>query len=476
MGQERFICGISSADQASLQPDDSPAIRARNAINYIPLKFQIIASNEGDGVVDFNNLLNNFVTLNRDFKSLGLQFYLVNKGDLTILNNTNIHEAPRDFPSEIQALKDPKAVNVFVTKNTYEASNGGTILAYYTKEGDHIVEDNSKVGNNSTLTHEMGHFFSLPHTFFGWEDDPYDEAKHGNPASLTTAPSYGAKVELMDKSNCSTSADKICDTPPDYNFGYTASGCNFNKKIRDSNGDTILTMKNNFMSYFSNCTDFAFTEGQGNAMQNNYSSSFRNYLRSTYEPTTDSIEGNTKLLAPINAQRVEAYNYVDFMWTEVPNATRYYIEVTDGKEVFRGIALTNAYAFTNLKPNKNYVWKVRPYNESFANSKTIINSFKTGSSTTATNELTGVKNFAQIFPNPMQSGTSLGLKVQTGLSGTYKLLVFNSIGQEVFSRNINLSLGENQMLIDGLSLDQGAYFLRLLNEKVDISQKFMVVE
>lgn len=73
-------------------------------------------------------------------------------------------------------------------------------------------------------------------------------------------------------------------------------------------------------------------------MQNDYLGPRRNYLRNGYMPILDTIKEEVKLIAPINAQRVETYNNVPLTWTEVPHATRYFVEVTDGKDVFRAIS------------------------------------------------------------------------------------------------------------------------------------------
>ena len=81
-----------------------------------------------------------------------------------------------------------------------------------------------------TLTHELGHFFNLDHTF----------------SSCGT------------QANCSTTGDRVCDTPPSnspvYNCpsaGSITSGCGTNK---------VLTM--NYMDYTNDACMYMFTPGQ----------------------------------------------------------------------------------------------------------------------------------------------------------------------------------------------------------------------
>ncbi|MEZ4948184.1 MAG: hypothetical protein R2784_02135 [Saprospiraceae bacterium] len=47
----------------------------------------------------------------------------------------------------------------------------------------------------------------------------------------------GSPTELQDGSNCTTAGDKICDTPPDYNFGLI-NGNSCYGGAKDPNGVT----------------------------------------------------------------------------------------------------------------------------------------------------------------------------------------------------------------------------------------------
>ncbi len=105
--------------------------------------------------------------------------------------------------------------------------------------------------NTGTFTHEMGHFFSLPHTF------------------------EGSGTELVDGSNCDTAGDGICDTPADpYVAGdpienYIDGDCNFFNTQTDANGDFYTPDVGNIMSYYK-CGPCGFTWGQLNKMANAY--------------------------------------------------------------------------------------------------------------------------------------------------------------------------------------------------------------
>lgn len=83
-----------------------------------------------------------------------------------------------------------------------------------------------------TLTHELGHFFNLYHTF---QDCG---------------------------SNCNNQGDKVCDTPP---LGTPTYGCPSDGFVPGCNGSTsALTM--NYMDYTNDACMYMFTVGQANRM------------------------------------------------------------------------------------------------------------------------------------------------------------------------------------------------------------------
>lgn len=105
--------------------------------------------------------------------------------------------------------------------------------------------------NTRTFAHELGHFFSLLHTFEG----------NGS--------------ELVDGSNCTTEGDGICDTPADpYTEGeplanYVNADCRFISPLTDANGDYYNPDLGNIMSYYE-CDTCGFSWEQLNKMAQAY--------------------------------------------------------------------------------------------------------------------------------------------------------------------------------------------------------------
>jgi hypothetical protein len=109
--------------------------------------------------------------------------------------------------------------------------------------------------NGSTLAHELGHLFGLPHT-------------HG-----------GSADELVDGSNCATEGDYICDTPadPTLSNSVVSINCIYTGTATDANGMQYVPDPNNIMSYSrKNCRNY-FSPIQYMVINTTYND-YRNYL------------------------------------------------------------------------------------------------------------------------------------------------------------------------------------------------------
>ena len=136
--------------------------------------------------------------------------------------------------------------------------------------------------------------FSLEHTFNGWECGAYNTENVPAP----TSPSCNSPAtERANGSNCETSGDYICYTPPDYNNGLGWGGCDFSLNVLDPQGNAIDPDERNYMSYFLSCPDdeYFFSDQQNAAVQQDLNSFSRNYLRLDPVPTVPVITETTTL-------------------------------------------------------------------------------------------------------------------------------------------------------------------------------------
>ena len=116
-------------------------------------------------------------------------------------------------------------------------SNGATVVistsAFGSGEGCTGYVPSGSYNLGRTLTHELGHFFNLEHTF----------------KACTTA------------SNCATAGDKVCDTPASNAavFGCPAAGA--------TTKCTVKTLTMNYMDYTNDACMYMFTTGQATRMK-----------------------------------------------------------------------------------------------------------------------------------------------------------------------------------------------------------------
>ena len=291
---QKHICGVSHADQDEMvsfiehfnKTANLGSVRSVDPI-YIPIKFHMTSENDGAGRIKGNAMMDQMSVLIEDYKKLGIYLYLQDARP-NYLNSTSIYLNPGNFVNTIVSEKDADAVNIFICENANPPGSdddAGVVLGFYNPQGDYIIIRNNDVLNaTSSLTHEVGHFFALPYTFYGWENVynffgwitsqgqvlPWDVDQFDGMYTDNTCGGSNELAEVMDQSNCTLSADRICDTPPDYNFGFGAGGCSWNSTLRDRKGDVIDPQENNIMSYFGDCDEYVFSDGQVSVMIANF--------------------------------------------------------------------------------------------------------------------------------------------------------------------------------------------------------------
>lgn len=132
-----------------------------------------------------------------------------------------------------------------------------TFINYFNLKCNTIFINDSAWFNQSTVAHELGHFFGLQHTF-------------------GKSPEENTTKEKTDGSNCSEEADFICDTPADPN-GLINDNCEY-IGLSDKKKHDYKPFVNNYMSYYKNSCKNQFTPGQLQSM-NAFANKYRMYLK-----------------------------------------------------------------------------------------------------------------------------------------------------------------------------------------------------
>jgi hypothetical protein len=191
------------------------------------------------------DLQNAIETANRMFEPICISFELCDTD--TVFNyNFNIIVPEEEMTELSTEYVAQKRINLYLLTDTLV---GPTTAGICAGNVGSLNNGNIFLKSLGSLTHELGHFFGLLHTF------------------------EGNGEELVDGSNCETAGDGICDTPadpynPDHKVDEYVKDCIFYKDIKDANGDYYQPQVGNIMSYYPcRC---GFTREQYLRMAQNY--------------------------------------------------------------------------------------------------------------------------------------------------------------------------------------------------------------
>jgi len=255
------------------------SIQAAKDITYtLPVVVHVITTGDAVGSPDnptTANIKAMLKTLNNAFAKKGIDYggtKMSIKFQLAVrspsnsttagINRVNGSGVPNYVSGGITNINTPGSADEITVKNLSRWSNTDYINIWIVNKinGDpnmpggytYFPEHNSALtdglvlqasvvdGTNKTIVHEMGHYFSLYHTF-------YDGA---------------FETTCATNNNCNEDGDKICDTEPTLNVacGTATNSCNNNKPYKIVDADKNYTVLNNFMSY-TNC-QWMFTKNQ----------------------------------------------------------------------------------------------------------------------------------------------------------------------------------------------------------------------
>lgn len=486
----RGYCGTKSSPIADAQLDANIQYLATHndplstrAITYVPIRFTIVRPASGSGGVAIKNIFRLLCKLNEDYADQEIQFYM--KDDFKYLNNDAANTDPQNTGANILRInKDASALNMFFVADI-KSNDPGSILGFFSPDNDYVVIKNSEVNYSAqTTSHELGHFFSLRHTFYGWECDPWNEADHGKTVTLNMAPCFNVPVELVNGSNCATASDKVCDTPPDYNFGYGwPNDCrNFNVDVFDRNDELIRPSQNNFMSYFFGCTGYHFTQGQKNLIRADLNSAKRNYLKSTYVPPATTISPEVNYLSPIDSGQVLKTEPITLTWEPVAGATFYIVEYSRNKSFGSAVTVVELVKATQAVIPASFFpgsieygyWRVTAMNEyATCNIQSEIGSFKLVS-VLASKQIDGLHNWS-LKPSIINQSGALTLEIDMAHAADVNVIITSISGAQVAqSHNHRLTSGKNNVELNDLDLAPGAYLVTLKNSQGISSKKLLV--
>ncbi|NCO62962.1 MAG: T9SS type A sorting domain-containing protein [Flavobacteriales bacterium] len=199
--------------------------------NYIPIKAHVIRLSNGEGGLTEYDLNNAIADINQTFANAYMEFFLCK--DINYIDSDRyFHFKSSEEKTLVEANYETGVINIYFTDHIKNSSDESICGYTYNKSNyDVIMMQNDCATNNSSLAHELGHYFSLIHT-------------HG-------ADNLCKTKELVNSSNCSSEGDQICDTPADPKLTSTNINnfCRYIGDETDVNGELFNPDTKNIMSY-----------------------------------------------------------------------------------------------------------------------------------------------------------------------------------------------------------------------------------
>lgn len=421
---------------------------------YIPVKVHIVGNDAGTGYYNLNYLYQAFCELNEHYAATGFIFYIY--GDLNYIDNTDYYE--HDWFDGSNMMEEYNVNNLL---NVYFVSDPAGNCGYFSPSDDGVaVAKSCAMPEGTTIAHEFGHFFSLPHTFYGWEWGTPDDNDQ----------------EWVNGANCNSAADGFCDTPPDYlAYRWNCPG----PLQTDPHGDTFYSDGTFYMSYSNDaCTD-KFSDEQQDAMISNLLGPRNNFLDYPAPAYVDLTTVPT-LVEPADMAINQFSNYLVFDWEPVTGATQYHLQLAYNASfsaIAKDVVTTNTfYEATDLQMEKKYYWRVRPLAPAnTCASPSLAWSFTTGTELNAVANTTVFEHLS-IYPNPAVSGQPITLDYRSASAFPAEIGLYDMTGKEITTIYPQVLQGNNTIELPTVSVASGMYVVRISTGGISESISVMIQE
>lgn len=463
-------------------------LTTNRAITYIPVVIHNVSNTSGEGETPVVDILNFMCGLNGIYADQEVQFFLY--GPIRNRTSNNIDGNGFAFSSQVEMAtnKVTNALNLYIGRSTNDQR-----ASYYNSAGDFVFLLQQMLSAGAkTEAHEIGHFFTLPHTFYGWEGLTA-ETSYPNQNVPATINNNGRNfrpervARTGSGANCQTEADGFCDTPADYYSD--RESCPYNPTMKDPTGASLDPDESNLMSYAFDACVSTFTPEQEAAIAMDIAQ--RSWVSQT-PPNTNIVTGTPLAVNPADGQALGPISNptVRLDWSDVTDATWYYLEVYGTRIpglnlpnttdiVYQGMVYTGNSHFdlptTDLIAGKYYAWRIRAMNEA-STCAGFSSYYKFEASTaTAIEDLPLAQQLSlKINNNPITTSyIPMTIYSSEELMGSVRL--YSMDGREVLSMTKqNLAQGESIVQLPAGELTNGVYVAVLNTERGTIQQRLVI--
>lgn len=448
--------------------------KARNAdeVVYLPMTIHSLGKTDGTGHYPTLKIFESLCTLNEDFAPYNIQFYL--KGDIEKINRDLYynHDNYGDGTRMMRTYNDPLTINTYITDNAPSNACG-----YFTPSEDAIVVRKQCMGAaGHTWTHEVGHWLSLPHTFYGWEGRTYDPTEE-TPEFLRINGRDTTFVETALGNNCRKAGDRFCDTPPDYlSLGWSCNGTFQSVQVqKDPFGIDFRSDGSNFMSYSSDACQSKFSEDQTEAMHAYIKQNKSFYVNDNF-PIGKVSEDPMTFVSPADGEQVH-YQSIKLQWNHHPNATHYLINISKFSFFvtidYEFIVEGNSFNIGDLPVDKTWYWRVKPYNPYDVCSGFWEAGGFTTYDVTAIDEI-NESNRLEIYPTLIGAGTgTINIDFEFSDLLNVEVDVYSATGQ-ILKRQLFANPGRSLQQVDVEGLSAGLYIIKIATEKGSLLKRITI--
>ena len=468
-------CGTEEVPEHILQyleNIDYSIERTENTIN-VPVTIHIVRTDQGSGSFSPARALDGLCNVNERFSTANMNFYVA--GDIHFIDNTNYLNVTSYGVTSTMITDNnvPHTVNIYYTNLSAMGLCG---FAYYPNSGPGGANNRGAVvmsfacsqPTGTTLAHELGHFFALPHTFDRTSNNPL----HPNNAERVTRDvndTIGGRLGA----NCNTGGDRFCDTPSD--FIANRWSCPTGLYQEDINGDRIRPDSSYYMSYANDICTSRFSEQQINAKRNTMANagSSRGYLLNSPMPPYTEITTAPVLLLPAEGDSNIAGNYAFFSWSAVPGATFYSFKIYQfGGILMDTLIYDTAYLNinTNIRSNRTLQWEVRALNPgNLCSPVSARGTFKTGNFVALA--VSNIFNAElKVYPTFLSPGSTMTLE---GLASGQVEIFCRDLSGKLVQQSI-VEVNESQAQVSIGEWPTGVYLMQIKQGSQQAYRKIVV--